>query len=92
MRICTIVALIALAASVESCARRGDPDARNTRQDQTAGEKAGKAAYWASKRAEKAVKKAAQDLNKAAQQAHQGWREAAREDRSKRDRDGSTDK
>jgi hypothetical protein len=79
--------MIVLATSVGACSRRQETERERKQPDRTAGEKAGAAAYWASKRAEKAVKSAARDLGKAAQQAHQGWNEAAREDGAKRDKD-----
>ena len=86
MRSWSIIAVIVFALSFGACSRKRDAERERTRQDQTAGEKSGRAAHWASKRAEKAVKSAARDLGKAAQQAHQGWNEAAREDRAKRDK------
>jgi len=90
MRIWTIIAVIVLALLLGACYRDSDAERERRQQDQTAGEKAGKAAYWASKHAEKALKSAARDAGRAAQQAHQGWTEAEREDRAKRDK-GSKD-
>lgn len=87
MRILSIIAVIVLALGVGACSPNQDAERERAQQEHTAGEKAGRAAYWASKRAEKAVKSAARDLGIAAEQAHQGWNEAAREDRSKRDKD-----
>ena len=83
MRIWTFVAVIVLAIWLGACSRNSDAERERRQRDQTAGEKVGKAAYWASKRAEKALKGAARDVGKAAQQAHQGWTEAEREDRAK---------
>jgi hypothetical protein len=88
MRICTIIAVIVLGTCIGACSRNRDAERERRQQDQTAGEKAGRVAYWASKRAEQVVKSAARDLGKAAQQAHQGWTEAQREDQSKRDKNG----
>jgi hypothetical protein len=87
MRIWTVIAVIVLATWLGACSRNSDAERERRQQDQTAGEKVGKAAYWASKRAEKALKSAARDVGKAAQQAHQGWTEAERADRAKRDQE-----
>lgn len=87
MRTLSIIAVLVPALWLGACSRNRDAERERAQQEHTAGENAGRAAYWASKRAEKAVKSAARDLGKAAQQAHQGWNEAAREDRSKRDKD-----
>jgi len=87
MRIWTAIGVIVLAIWLGACSRNSDAERERRQQDQTAGEKAGKAAYWASKRAEKALKSAAREVGKAAEQAHQGWSEAEREDRVKRDRE-----
>ncbi len=82
-----IIAVMLLGAFSSGCSRRRDAERERARQDQTAGEKAGRAAYWASKRAEKAIKGAARDVGKAAKQAHEGWSEAEREDRARREKD-----
>jgi hypothetical protein len=87
MRIWTIIAVVVLGAWLGACSRSRDAERERRQHDQTAGEKAGRAAYWASKRAEKALKSAARDLGNAATQAHQGWSEAEREDQRKRDKD-----
>jgi hypothetical protein len=87
MRIWMAIAVIVLATYLGACSRNSAAERERQQQDQTAGERAGKAAYWASKRAEKALKSAARDVGKAAQQAHQGWTEAEREDRAKRDQE-----
>lgn len=87
MRTWTIIAVIVLATWPAACSRNSQTDRERKERDQTAGEKAGRAAYWASKKAEKAVKNAARDMGKAARQAHQGWSEAEREDRAKRERE-----
>jgi hypothetical protein len=87
MRIWMAIAVIVLATWLGACSRNSAAESERRQQDQTAGERAGKAAYWASKRAEKALKSAARDVGKAAQQAHQGWTEAEREDRAKRDQE-----
>jgi hypothetical protein len=86
MRIWTIIAIIVLGMTLAACSRNRDAERERRKQDETAGEKVGKAAYWASKRAEKALRSAARDLGRAAEQAHQGWSEAEREDRAKRER------
>jgi hypothetical protein len=88
MRIWTIIAVMLLCASLGACSRNRDAERERAQHDQTAGERAGRAAYWASKRAEKALKSAARDLGKAASQAHQGWTDAEREDQRKRDKSG----
>ena len=87
LRTWIIIAAIALATWLTACSRNSPSERERRQQDQTAGEKAGRAAYWASKKAEKAVKNAARDIGKAAKQAHQGWSEAEREDRAKRERE-----
>jgi hypothetical protein len=87
MRTWTIIAVIVLATWLTACSRNSQAERERRQQDQTAGEKAGGAAYWASKKVEKAVKNAARDIGKAAKQAHQGWSEAEREDRAKRERE-----
>jgi hypothetical protein len=87
MRIWTVMPVIVLATLLGACSRNSDAERERRQRDQTASEKVGKAAYWASKRAEKALKSAARDLGKAAQQAHQGWTEAERADRAKRDQE-----
>jgi gas vesicle protein len=87
MRIWTVVTAILFATWLGACSRNSDAERERRQRDQTAGEKVGKAAYWASKRAEKALKSAARDVGLAAQQAHQGWTEAEREDRVKRDQE-----
>lgn len=78
--------VILLGIGLAACSRHRDAERERTQHDQTAGEKAGKAAYWASKRAEKAIKNAGRELEKTAAEMHQGWKEAAREDRTKRDK------
>ncbi len=88
----TIIAVIVLAGLSGACSRNRDAERERARQDQTAGEKAGRAAYWASKRAEKAIKGAARDLGKAAKQAHEGWSDAEREDRARRAKDQNNQK
>jgi hypothetical protein len=85
MRIWTVMPVIVLATFLGACSRNSDAERERTQRDKTASEEVGKAAYWASKRAEKALKSAARQLGKAAQQAHQGWTEAERADRAKRD-------
>lgn len=87
MRTWNIIAVVVLATSLAACSKNSQAERARQEHDQTAGEKAGRAAYWASKKAEKAVKNAARDLGKAAKQAHQGWSEAEREDRAKRERE-----
>jgi hypothetical protein len=87
MRTWTIIAITLLGISLGACSRNRDAERERWQHEQTAAEKAGKVAYQASKRAEKAVKSAARDLGKAAQQARQGWNEAEREDRAKRQTD-----
>jgi hypothetical protein len=79
--------VITLAVLLSACSKDSDAERERTQRDKTASEQVGKAAYWASKRAEKALKSAARELGKAAQQAHQGWTEAERADRAKRDRE-----
>jgi hypothetical protein len=86
MRIWIVLAVILLGTWLAACSRNRDAERERKQQDQTAGEKVGRAAYWASKRAEKALKSAARDAGRAAQQAHQGWTEAEREDRAKRNK------
>jgi hypothetical protein len=85
MRIWTVMPVIVLATFLGACSRNSDAERERRQRDKTASEEVGKAAYWASKRAEKALKSAARQLGKAAQQAHQGWTEAERADRAKRD-------
>jgi hypothetical protein len=92
MRIWTAMAVIVLATGLGACSRTSDAERERRQRDQTASEKVGKAAYWASKRAEKALKGAAREAGKAAQQAHQGWTEAEREDRAKRDQEQKNQK
>jgi hypothetical protein len=87
MRIWTVIAVIMLSILLGACSRNSDAERERTQRDKTASEEVGKAAYWASKRAEKALKSAARQVGKAAQQAHQGWTEAERADRAKRDRE-----
>lgn len=87
MRIWMAIAVIVLATWLGACSRNSAAERERRQQDQTAGQRAGRAAYWASKRAEKALKSAARDVGKAAQQAHQGWTEAEREDQAKRDQE-----
>jgi len=87
MRISTVIPVITLAILLGACSRNSDAERERTQRDKTASEEGGKAAYWASKRLEKALKSAARRLGKAAQQAHQGWTEAERADRAKRDRE-----
>jgi hypothetical protein len=85
MRTWIIIAVIALATWPAACSRNSQAERERKQQDLRAGEKVGRAAYWVSKKAEKAVKNAARDIGKAAKQAHQGWSEAEREDRAKRE-------
>jgi hypothetical protein len=87
MRTWTIIAVFVLTIWLAACSRNSQAERERRQQDQTAGEKAGRAAYWASKKAEKAVKNAARDIGKAATQAQRGWSEAEREDRAKRERE-----
>jgi hypothetical protein len=85
MRTWIIMAVIMVASGLTACSRNSQAERERQQRDQRAGEKVGRAAYWVSKKAEKAVKNAARDLGKAAKQAHQGWSEAEREDRAKRE-------
>lgn len=87
MRTWAIIAVILLASWLGACSRTSQAERERRERDQTAGEKIGRAAYWASKKAEKAAKNAARDIGKAAKQAQQGWSEAEREDRAKRERE-----
>ncbi|MGI8959940.1 MAG: hypothetical protein ACR2IV_09300 [Bryobacteraceae bacterium] len=92
MRTWALITVFVFATSLGGCSRNSQAERERRQQDQTAGEKAGRAAYWASKKAEKAAKSAAREIGKAARQAHQGWSDAERDDRAKHDRERKNEK
>lgn len=75
--------LLAGMLTLGGCTRSTESAAQRHNDANTPAGKVGKAAHTVAVHAEKAAKVAGRELAKAAHQAHEGWKEAAREDKSK---------
>lgn len=73
---------IAIALVLGACSRT-DRRTDVRRDDHSAANEVGRAAYHLSQETKKAAAKAAHELNKAGKQAHEGWNEAKRESHDK---------
>lgn len=96
MRISKAVPLVLLAIGLSSCSyRRDDADAAERREAErraqrdadSAGNKVGRGAYKAAEKTGEVVKKAGHELGIVGREIHDGWKDASRESKDKRERD-----
>jgi hypothetical protein len=81
------ILVVFAALGLSGCGYQSEADRERQRDESnTAAGKTGKAAYKVSKEVGKAAREAGREIRKAAGQAREGWKEAAQEDRAKRDR------
>lgn len=73
--------LLLVVATLSSCGRN---DNRRS-DDRSPAREAGRAAYELSQETKKAAKAAGRELNHAAREAHQGWKDAQREHKDRKD-------
>jgi hypothetical protein len=78
------VLLFTAVLTLASCTRAPEPEAKRQEDANSPAGKVGKAAHEVAVQTERAAKVTGRKLEKAAHQAHEGWKEAAREDRSKK--------
>lgn len=77
------ILLLAAFVSFGACTRSSESATQRHDDANSPAGKVGQAAHTVAVHTEKAAKVAGQKLAKAAHQAHEGWKEAARQDKSK---------
>lgn len=83
LRVGPVMLLIAAVLTLGGCSRSTESASQHHADANSPAGKFGKAAHTVAVHTEKAAKAASRQLAKAAHQAHEGWKEAAREDKSK---------
>lgn len=82
LRVGPAMLLIAAVLTLGGCSRSTESASQRRADANTPAGKFGKAAHTVAVHTEKAARAASRQLAKAAHQAHEGWKEAAREDKS----------
>jgi len=88
MRFICILGLVAGLSSCNSSHRESDGASRNEQDRKSAAFKAGEVAHDLSKEAGKAAKAAGKEVGKEAHELREGWKEAQREDRARKQTTG----